>query len=389
MKIAVLKETYPSERRVALVPASIPALAKAGLEVLVEQGAGQAAGLADDQYTSKGGRIVTDRNELFRADLLLQVRTFGANRQVGRADLERLTAQSAVIGTCDPLGAPDAVREMAQTGASVFALEMIPRITRAQSMDVLSSQATIAGYRAVLVAATELPKMFPMLMTAAGTLAAARVFIVGAGVAGLQAIATARRLGAIVQAYDVRAATREQVESLGGKFVELKLEAGQAEDQGGYAKALGEEFYRRQRELLGNVVAQSDVVITTAAIPGQPSPRLVTAAAVANMAPGSVIVDLAAERGGNCELSQPDQRVVQHGVVILGPTNLPAEVPLHASQMFSNNVTKFILNMVADGQLTWNLDDEIVRDTLVCHRGEVANARIRQTLGMDPKPAAN
>ncbi len=389
MKIAVLKETYPSERRVALVPASIPALAKAGLEVLVEQGAGQAAGLADDQYTSKGGRIVTDRNELFRADLLLQVRTFGANRQVGRADLERLTAQSAVIGTCDPLGAPDAVREMAQTGASVFALEMIPRITRAQSMDVLSSQATIAGYRAVLVAATELPKMFPMLMTAAGTLAAARVFIVGAGVAGLQAIATARRLGAIVQAYDVRAATREQVESLGGKFVELKLEAGQAEDQGGYAKALGEEFYRRQRELLGNVVAQSDVVITTAAIPGQPSPRLVTAAAVANMAPGSVIVDLAAERGGNCELSQPDQRVVQHGVVILGPTNLPAEVPLHASQMFSNNVTKFILNMVADGQLTWNLDDEIVRDTLVCHRGEVAHARIRQTLGMDPKPAAN
>lgn len=389
MKIAVLKETYPNERRVALVPASIPALAKAGLEVLVEQGAGQAAGLADDQYTSKGGRIVTDRNELFRADLLLQVRTFGANRQAGRADLERLTAQSTVIGTCDPLGAPDAVREMAQTGASVFALEMIPRITRAQSMDVLSSQATIAGYRAVLLAAMELPKMFPMLMTAAGTVAAARVFVVGAGVAGLQAIATARRLGAIIHAYDVRAATREQVESLGGKFVELKLETGQAEDQGGYAKALGEEFYQRQRELLGSVVAQSDVVITTAAIPGQPSPRLVTAAAVANMAPGSVIVDLAAERGGNCELSQPDQRVVQHGVVILGPTNLPAEVPLHASQMFSNNVTKFILNMVADGKLTWNLDDEIVRETLVCHRGEVVHARIRQTLGTDPKPAAN
>ena len=270
--------------------------------------------MADDQYTSKGGRIVTDRNELFRADLLLQVRTFGANRQAGRADLERLTAQSTVIGTCDPLGAPDAVREMAQTGASVFALEMIPRITRAQSMDVLSSQATIAGYRAVLLAAMELPKMFPMLMTAAGTVAAARVFVVGAGVAGLQAIATARRLGAIIHAYDVRAATREQVESLGGKFVELKLETGQAEDQGGYAKALGEEFYQRQRELLGSVVAQSDVVITTAAIPGQPSPRLVTAAAVANMAPGSVIVDLAAERGGNCELSQPDQRVVQHGV---------------------------------------------------------------------------
>jgi H+-translocating NAD(P) transhydrogenase subunit alpha len=280
------------------------------------------------------------------------------------------------------LGAPEAVREMAQTGASLFSLELIPRITRAQSMDVLSSQATIAGYRAVLLAATELPKMFPLLMTAAGTLAAARVFIIGAGVAGLQAIATARRLGAIVQAYDVRAATREQVESLGGKFVELKLEAGEAEDKGGYAKALGEEFYRRQRELLANVVVQSDVVITTAAIPGQPSPRLVTATAVEGMVAGSVIVDLAAERGGNCELSQADQRVVRHGVVILGPTNLPSEIPLHASQMFSNNLTKFLLNMVAEGKLTWNMDDEIVRDTLVCHRGEVTGAKVRQLLGM-------
>jgi len=280
------------------------------------------------------------------------------------------------------LGAPEAVREMAQTGASLFSLELIPRITRAQSMDVLSSQATIAGYRAVLLAATELPKMFPLLMTAAGTLAAARVFIIGAGVAGLQAIATARRLGAIVQAYDVRAATREQVESLGGKFVEWKLEAGEAEDKGGYAKALGEEFYRRQRELLANVVVQSDVVITTAAIPGQPSPRLVTATAVEGMVAGSVIVDLAAERGGNCELSQADQRVVRHGVVILGPTNLPSEIPLHASQMFSNNLTKFLLNMVAEGKLTWNMDDEIVRDTLVCHRGEVTGAKVRQLLGM-------
>ena len=387
MKIAVLKETYPNERRVALVPASIPALAKAGLEVLVEQGAGLAAGLLDDQYVSKGGRIVADRGELFRADILLQVRTYGANRQAGSADLKHLTPQSAVVGTCDPLGAPEAVRDMAQTGASLFALELIPRITRAQSMDVLSSQATIAGYRAVLLAATELPKMFPMLMTAAGTLAAARVFVIGAGVAGLQAIATARRLGAIVQAYDVRAATREQVESLGGKFVELKLEAGEAEDKGGYAKALGEEFYRRQRELLANVVAQSDVVITTAAIPGQPSPRLVTATAVEAMVAGSVIVDLAAERGGNCELSQADQRVVRHGVVILGPTNLPSEIPLHASQMFSHNVTKFLLNMVAEGKLTWNLEDEIVRETLVCHGGEVTGARLRQLLGMEPKPA--
>jgi H+-translocating NAD(P) transhydrogenase subunit alpha len=387
MKIAVLKETYPNERRVALVPASIPPLAKAGLEVLVEQGAGLAAGLSDEQYVSKGGRIVADRSELFRADILLQVRTYGANSQAGRADLPHLTPQTAVIGTCDPLGAPAAVREMAQTGASVFALELIPRITRAQSMDVLSSQATIAGYRAVLLAATELPKMFPMLMTAAGTVAAARVFVIGAGVAGLQALATARRLGAIVQAYDVRTATREQVESLGGKFVELKLETGEAEDKGGYAKALGEDFYRRQRELLANVVAQSDVVITTAAIPGQPSPRLVTAAAVEGMMAGSVIVDLAAERGGNCELSKADQRLVVHGVVILGPTNLPSEIPLHASQMFSNNVTKFLLNMVADGKLTWNMEDQIVRDTLVCHQGEVTGAQVRQLLGLEPKPA--
>jgi NAD(P) transhydrogenase subunit alpha len=385
MKIAVLQETYPHERRVALVPASIPPLSKAGLEVLVEQGAGLSAGFPDDQYVSKGGRMVADRGELFRADILLQVRTFGANAQAGRADLQHMSARSVLIGTCDPLGAPEAVREMAQTGASVFALELIPRITRAQSMDVLSSQATIAGYRAVLVAAIELPKMFPMLMTAAGTVAAARAFIIGAGVAGLQAIATARRLGAVVQAYDVRAATREQVESLGGKFVELKLAALEAEDKGGYAKVLDEEFYRRQRDLLADVVAHSDVVITTAAIPGQPSPRLVTARAVEGMMPGSVIVDLAAERGGNCELSQPDQRVVKHGVVILGPTNLPSETPYHASQMFSNNVTKFLLNMIADGKLTWNMQDEIVRDTLVCHRGEVTGARVRQLLGMEPQ----
>lgn len=389
MKIAVLKETYPNERRVALAPASIPPLAKLGLEVLVEPDAGRAAGFPDDQYASKGGRLVADRAELFRADVILQVRAYGANRQAGRADLQRLTPESVVIGTCDPLGAPEAVREVAQTGASLFSLEMVPRITRAQSMDVLSSQATIAGYRAVLLGAVELPKMFPMLMTAAGTVSAARVFIVGAGVAGLQAIATARRMGAIVQAYDVRAATREQVESLGGKFVELKLEAGQAEDKGGYAKALGEDFYRRQRELLASVVAQSDVVITTAAIPGQPSPRLITASAVEGMMEGSVIVDLAAERGGNCELSQPDQRVVQHGVVILGPTNLPSETPYHASQMFSNNVSKFLLNMIADGKLTWNLEDQIVRDTLVCHRGEVTAERVRQLLGLETKPATS
>ncbi len=389
MKVAVFKETYPGERRVALIPPNIHHLAKAGAEVLVQQGAGVNAGIPDQRYVDSGAKITSDRNELFACDILLQVRTFGANRDAGRDDLQHLNDRSVVVGTCDPLGAPEAIAEMAKTGAGVFALEMIPRITRAQSMDVLSSQATIAGYRAVLLAATDLPKMFPMLMTAAGTLKAARAFVIGAGVAGLQAIATARRLGAIVHAYDVRPATREQVESLGGKFVQLELEAGESEDQGGYAKALGDEFYDKQRELMKKVVAESDVVITTAAIPGKPSPRLITAAAVEGMAPGSVIIDLAAERGGNCELSQADQRVEEHGVVIHGPTNLPSDIPYHASQMFSNNVTKFLLNMVSDGKLELNLEDEIVRDTLVCHQGEVTNQRLRDLLDLPPleKPA--
>lgn len=386
MKVAVLKETHPNERRVALIPPNVPQLAKVGLEVWVEEGAGVSAGIPDEKYREKGARLVADRAELFTADVLLQVRALGANREAGQADLARLNDKSYVIGTCDPLGAPDAIAEVAGTGAGLFALEMVPRITRAQAMDVLSSQATIAGYRAVLLGAIELPKMFPMLMTAAGTLAAARVLIIGAGVAGLQAIATARRLGAVVHAYDVRPATREQVESLGGKFVQLELDAGQAEDQGGYAKALGDEFYTRQRELMAAEVAHCDVVITTAAIPGKTSPLLVTANAVRGMAPGSVIVDLAAERGGNCELSQPDQRVVEQGVTILGPTNLPSEVPFHASQMFSNNVTKFLLNMVRDGALALNMEDPIIRDTLVCHRGEVTNPRIRDLLGL---PAAD
>ena len=295
-----------------------------------------------------------------------------------------------MIGMCDPLGATAAIDEFAKTGARLFALELIPRITRAQAMDVLSSQATIAGYRAVLLAAIELPKMFPMMMTAAGTLSAARVFVIGAGVAGLQAIATARRLGGVVHAYDVRPACREQVESLGGKFVELALQAGEAEDQGGYARAMGDEFYQKQRELMASVVAESDVVITTAAIPGKPSPLLITADAVKGMAAGGVIVDLAAERGGNCELSQADTRVVEHGVVILGPTNLPAGTPLHASQMFSNNVTKFLQNMIKDGELHVDMDDEIIRDTLACGDGQVLLPRIRELLGMEPlsSPAA-
>ena len=298
----------------------------------------------------------------------------------GSGLLQLLRPGQVVIGSCDPLGRAGEIAPWAAAGVSLFSLELIPRITRAQSMDVLSSQATIAGYRAVLIAATELPTMFPMMMTAAGTLAAARVFIIGAGVAGLQAIATARKLGAVVQAYDVRPACREQVESLGGKFVELPLEATGSEDRGGYAKAMDDEFYRRQRELMASVVAHSDVVITTAAIPGRPSPLLITAEAVQGMQPGSVIVDLAAERGGNCQLTQADQRIEVHGVTIMGPTNLPAGTPHHASQMLGNNAVKFLLNMVKDGQLTFNLEDEIVRETLVTHQGQIVLDRIRKLL---------
>ncbi|MDA1051808.1 MAG: Re/Si-specific NAD(P)(+) transhydrogenase subunit alpha [Planctomycetota bacterium] len=383
MKVAVLKETFPTEQRVALVPANVPQLAKAGIEVLVEHGAGQAAGFLDAHYVDKGAQIAA-RDELFSADIIAQVRTLGANKDAGREDLAKFRGGQFVIGMCDPLGEPGSAVEIAETGASLFALELIPRITRAQSMDVLSSMATIAGYRAVLLAAIELPKIFPMLMTAAGTLTPARVFIVGVGVAGLQAIATAKRLGAVVRAYDVRPACREQVESLGGKFVELPLEAGDAQDKGGYAKAMGEEFYRKQRELMASVVADSDIVITTAAIPGKQSPLLITADAVQGMSPGGVIVDLATERGGNCELSRADERVVAHGITILGPTNLPSEVPNHASQMYSNNVTKFLLNLVKAGNVELNLDDEIIRDTLVAHEGQLLDARMRDILGLPP-----
>lgn len=389
MKVAVLRETFPGEKRVALIPASVPQLTKAGIQVLVQSGAGEAAGYPDAVYQQRGAELVADRQAaLNAADVLLQVHCLGANPEAGQQDLAQFRAGLSVIGMCDPLGAPQAIQQIAETGASLFALELIPRITRAQSMDVLSSMATIAGYRAVLLAASELPKLFPMMMTAAGTITAARVFIIGAGVAGLQAIATAKRLGAIVHAYDVRPACREQVESLGGKFVELELETQQSEDQGGYAKQLDETFYEKQRELMARVVADSDVVITTAAIPGKQSPLLITQAAVEGMATGSVIVDLAAERGGNCQPSQPDQRIVHQGVVIHGPTNLVSEAPYHASQMYSNNITRFLLNMVKDGQLTMDMQDEIVRDTCVAHDGQVNHPRIRELLQLPPLATA-
>lgn len=382
MKVAVVKETYPGERRVGLVPASLPTLIKAGLDVIVEAGAGTAAGFQDQAYTDKGARIVPSRAEAFAADIIVQVRALGTNLKAGREDLSRFRPGQVVLGLCDPLGEPKAAEEIAETGATLFALELVPRTTRAQSMDVLSSMATIIGYRAALLAAYELPKLFPMMMTAAGTITAAKVFVIGAGVAGLQAIATAKRLGGMVRAYDLRPACREQVESVGGKFVELPIEAADTQDQKGYAKPQGEEFYRRQRELMAKVVSESDVVITTAAIPGKPAPQLISAEAVAGMHSGGVIVDLAADRGGNCSLTRAEERVVAHGITILGPTNLASEAATHASQLFSGNVTAFLTNLVKKGQLVLNRDDEIIRDTLAAEGGEVTHPQVREVLGV-------
>lgn len=379
MIVGVVKETFPHERRVALVPSAIGPLVKAGLTVRMEQGAGLAAGFPDAQFVEKGVEIVS-RQQALEAEILLQVRSLGANPQAGHFDLEFLRPGQIVIGMCDPLSMPDEVRTLAKRGVTLFALELIPRITRAQSMDVLSSMATLAGYKAVLLAAATLPKIFPMLTTAAGTIAPAKVFIVGVGVAGLQAIATARRLGGIVSAYDVRPAVKEQVQSLGAKFVEMELETSKAEGQGGYAQAMDEDFYRRQRELMLRVVAEQDVVITTALIPGKRAPILVTEEMVKAMPPGSVVVDLAAERGGNCELTQPDQVVQAHGVTILGPTNLPAEVPQHASQMYCKNITTFLLHLMKQGLPQIAVDDEIIRETMVARDGEVTHPRVRTLL---------
>jgi NAD(P) transhydrogenase subunit alpha len=386
MKLGVPKESGKGERRVAIVPAVVPQLVKMGCEVLVERGAGAAAGLVDSAYEAKGAQLV-DRDAALGAEIVAQVRMVTDATEEQEVLRSRMHAGQTVLAMCDPLGHPQGVQEFAATGATLFALEMIPRTTRAQSMDVLSSMASLAGYRAVLLAALELPQMFPLMMTAAGTISPAKVLIIGAGVAGLQAIATAKRLGAVVQAYDVRPAVREQIESLGGRFVELPLETGEAEDKGGYAKALGEEFYEKQRALLADVIADCDVVVSTAAIPGKTSPLLITEEAVQRMRPGSVIIDLAAERGGNCRLSQPDAKVVEHGVSILGPTNLPSDMAYDASQMFARNITNFLTIAIRDGELRINRDDEIINGTLVAYQGEVCHPQIRELLGLEPLTA--
>ncbi len=383
MIVGVPKETFPGEKRVALIPAIIPSLQKGGMEVHLESGAGVDSGYPDASYTEKGGTIVASRRELFeRARIIVQVRTLGANPEHGRADLPMMQRDQVIVGIAEALSNPQAIGELQTQHVRAFAMELMPRITRAQSMDVLSSMGTVSGYKAVLMAANALPKMVPMLMTAAGTVTPAKVFIIGAGVAGLQAISMARRLGAAVEAYDVRPAVKEQVLSLGAKFVDLPLDAGDAEDKGGYAKAQDEEFYRRQRDLLTKVLTSSDVVITTAAVPGKKAPILITADMVAGMSPGSVIVDLAAERGGNCALTRLNQTVVEHGVTIIGPENPASLVPYHASQMYSKNIATFLLHLVKKGELTLDVEDEITKETLLTRDGEIVHPHVRTLLGL-------
>jgi H+-translocating NAD(P) transhydrogenase subunit alpha len=379
MIVGVPRESFPGELRVALTPAVVPTLAKAEIEVVLEAGAGAGAGYPDADYVTKGAKLLPQRADVFRtADIIVQVLGYGSNDKSGKGDLALLRRDQVLVGFLRPLGNLETVQEIAATGAISFSVELMPRTTRAQSMDALSSMGTICGYKAVLIAADALPRIFPMMTTAAGTITPARVFVIGAGVAGLQAIATARRLGAVASAYDMRPAAKEQVQSLGGRFVELPIEATDAQDAGGYARAQSEDFYHRQRELLGRVVAESDVVITAAVIPGQKSPVLVTREMVAHMAPGSVIVDLASERGGNCELTRPGEVVIENGVSIIGWINLASRVPYHASQMYARNVTAFLLHLVQDGKLRLNLEDEIIRSTLVTRQGEIVNPRVRE-----------
>lgn len=377
------KEADPGEQRVAIVPASVPALKKMGLNVLVQSNAGLAAGFRDSEYIEKGAVIAPDRSAVFTgSDILLQVRSLGACGEAGVGDAAQLTSRHTLIAGCEPLWCPDPTAKAAASGAAIFALELVPRITRAQSMDILSSMATISGYRAVLIAASLAPRMFPMMMTAAGTLKPARVLVIGAGVAGLQAIASARRLGAVVFGYDIRPVVKEQVESLGAKFVELDVKAESAEGQGGYAKQMSDEFYRLQQEAMTKVIAGVDIVITTAAIPGRKSPVLVTRPMVEAMTPGSVIVDIAAERGGNCELTSPGATIVHQGVTIAGPLNLPSTVPVHASEMFSRNTTTFLQLLVRNGELKVDTTDEIIRETLVARGGSLVHPKVREAAGL-------
>jgi NAD(P) transhydrogenase subunit alpha len=384
MIIGIPRENAPAERRVALVPSLVPPLLKAGHEILVEADAGNAAGYPDGDFAERGARVLPGRSSVFSgADAVFMVQ--GPMAGAGANETGMMRPGQVVIGFMGALDDPRSAKILAGSGVTAFALELVPRITRAQSMDALSSMANLAGYKSVLLAAHHLPKIFPMMITAAGSMSPARVFVVGAGVAGLQACATARRLGAVVSAYDVRPVVKEQVESVGARFVEFDLDAGDSEDAGGYAKARGEEFYRRQREEMRRVVGANDVVITTAAVPGKKAPILITEKMVQGMARGSVIVDVAAERGGNCELTVPGETVVEHGVTVLGPVNLPATLPYHASQMLGKNITALFSHLTgSEGRIDTASADEILRGTLLCAGGEVVHPLVRGMAGLGP-----
>jgi NAD(P) transhydrogenase subunit alpha len=381
--IGITRELVTGENRVSLCPENVQSLVDKGLELWIEQNAGAQAGFSDEDYTSAGAKVVSDRDELFaKSDVILQVQSFGSNTENAEDDLKRLKAKQLVIGMMDPLAQPQAAQQVAGTGATAIALEMVPRISRAQSMDVLSSMATLAGYRSVLLGAEAAPRILPMLMTAAGTLQPARVLIMGVGVAGLQACATAKRLGAVVEAYDVRPAAREQIISVGATPVELDLPTESSEGAGGYAKKQSEDFLRMQREQMTEVVARQDIIITTAAIPGAKSPILVTEDMLKAMKAGSVLVDLAAERGGNCESTQMGKTVVAHGVTIVGPENLASDAAFHASQMYGNNIQTLLELILEEGQINLDFEDEIVAGTVIAHGGEVPHPYMRKLLDL-------
>jgi NAD(P) transhydrogenase subunit alpha len=382
MILGIPKETLEGEKRVAIVPSHVPLLQKLGFIVHLESGAGLSAGFTDKMYEDEGVRFIQSQEELFDdAKVILHVRGLGTSNDKEASFMKYLNENHILIGLLDPFNNSDIVKNLASKKVKSFAMELIPRISRAQSMDVLSSQANIAGYKAALIAADSLPKMFPMMMTSAGTITPARVFVIGAGVAGLQAIATCNRLGAIVSAYDIRPIVKEQVQSLGAKFIEFELETEQAEDKGGYAKEMDEAFYKKQREMMSKVISENDVVIATAAVPGKKAPVLVTKEMVLGMKQGSVIVDLAAEQGGNCEVTEPGSSVQVDGVTVSGPLNIPSLVPFHSSQMYSKNITNFLSLMVKEGKIEIDTEDEVIRGSLVTDNGEIVNSNIKEAIG--------
>jgi NAD(P) transhydrogenase subunit alpha len=372
MIVGVPKETAPGERRVALVPDLVSQLQKAGLQVVVQRDAGAAAGYLDSAYSQKGARIEADA--LGSADAVLKVQPPSVE------EIARIKEGAALVGFLTPYSNSAAIKALARRKITAFAMELMPRITRAQPMDALSAMSTVAGYKAVLLAANRLPRFFPLLMTAAGTMTPARVFIIGAGVAGLQGIGTAKRLGAVVEAYDTRPVVKEQVESLGAKFAEVSLETKDAQDKAGYAKGQSEEFYKQQQQLMFRYVTGADVVVTTALVPGQRAPVLITEEMVKGMRPGSVIVDLAAEQGGNCALTEPDQEVVKHDVAIIAPVNLPSTMPYHASQMYARTVCNYVTHLVKSGAIQLDLNDELTRGPLVTHQGEIVHEVAKATV---------